>query len=166
MDKDWSKEESLKYLQEKVKAVRTAMLTTYTKEEGFHSMPMGTADIDEEGSIWFFTNKYSHKAEEISADNAVAVTYTDVHDHTYISIKGNAALVTDKEKMKALWNPFVKAFFPEGLDDPKLVLLKISLTDAEYWDSSSSSVVVLYNILKAAMTGTKYDEGKHGKIDL
>jgi general stress protein 26 len=56
--------------------------------------------------------------------------------------------------------------FPEGLDDPKLTLIKLQPTDAEYWDSNSSSMVVLFNMLKAALTGKQYDEGKHGTIDL
>ena len=165
MNKDWSKEESIRFLKEKVEHIRTAMLTTYTKD-GFHSRPMGTAQIDNDENIWFFTNEYSGKAKEISTENAVSVTYTDVHHHTYISILGNAELVEDKDKMKELWNPFVKAFFPKGLEDPQLVLLKVAMTDAEYWDSSSSSIVVLFNMLKAAVTSTEYDEGHHGKIDL
>jgi general stress protein 26 len=163
---DWSKEESLQYLRDKVKEVKTAMLTTYSEDKGFHSRPMGTADIDDDGNIWFFTDEFSTKANEISIENTVSLTYADTHNHTYLSINGDAELVDDREKMKALWNPFVKAFFPKGVDDPKLILLKITPADAEYWDSSSSSMVVLFNILKAAVTGTQYDEGKHGKITL
>jgi general stress protein 26 len=162
---DWSREESLQFLQEKIKHVRTGMLTTYS-DKGFHSRPMGTADVDAEGNVWFFTNEYSEKANEISADNAVSVTYADPHHHTFISIRGKGELVDDKTKIKELWNPFVQAFFPKGVDDPKLTLLKITPADVEYWDSSSSSMVVLFNMLKAVVTGTQYDEGKHGKIDL
>ncbi len=166
MSSDWSKTESLKYLQDKVNEVRTAMLTTYNEEKGFNSRPMGTADIDDEGNIWFFTNEYSPKVSEISVENTVSLTYSDVKAHTYLSIVAEASLVDDKAKMKELWNPFIEAFFPEGLDDPKLTLLKIAPTDAEYWDSSSSSMVVLFNMLKARLTGKQYDEGKHGKIEL
>ena len=122
--------------------------------------------VDDEGNIWFFTNEYSPKASEISVENTVSLTYSDVKAHTYLSIVAEAALVDDKVKMKELWNPFIKAFFPEGLDDPQLTLLKIVPTDAEYWDSSSSSMVVLFNMLKAALNGKQYDEGKHGKIEL
>jgi general stress protein 26 len=164
--KNWSKEESLEYLNNKIKEVRTGMLTTFNHDKGLHSRPMGTADVDEDGNIWFFTNEYSSKAIEISLENHVSLTYTDTHNHTYLSILGEASLVDDKAKMKELWNPFVKAFFPEGLDDPKLSLLMVKPTDAEYWDSSSSSIVVLFNMLKAAVTSTQYDEGKHGKIVL
>ena len=163
---DWAKTESLKFFQDKIKEVRTAMLTTYNAEKGFNSRPMGTADVDAEGNIWFFTNEYSAKASEVSVENTVSLTYSDPGNHTYLSIVAEASLVDDKAKMKELWNPFIKAFFPEGLDDPKLTLLKVTPTDAEYWDSSSSSMVVLFNMLKAAVSGKHYDEGNHGKIDL
>lgn len=163
---NWSKTESLKYLQDKVKEVKTAMLTTYSAEKGFSSRPMGTADIDDNGDIWFFTNEYSPKVSEISVENTVSLTYSDVANHTYLSIVAEASVVDDKAKMKELWNPFIQAFFPEGIDDPKLTLLKVSPTDAEYWDSSSSSMVVLFNMLKAVVTGKQYDEGKHGDIAL
>lgn len=163
---DWSKQESLKYLKDKIEGIRTAMLTTYNDDSGFHSRPMGTADVDEEGNIWFFTNNFSAKTDEVEVKHSISLTYTDISNHTYISIAGQALLVDDKAKMKELWNPFVKAFFPKGLDDQKLILIKVEPTDAEYWDSSSSSMVLLFNILKAVVTGKQYDEGTHGKIDL
>ncbi|MBK0379459.1 pyridoxamine 5'-phosphate oxidase family protein [Mucilaginibacter segetis] len=163
---NWSKTESLKYLKDEINEVKTAMLTTYSSEKGFNSRPMGTADVDDAGNIWFFTNEYSPKVSEISVENTVSLTYSDISNNSYLSIVAEAEIVDDKEKMKQLWNPFVKAFFPKGLDDPKLTLLKVTPTDAEYWDSNSSSMVVLFNLLKAAVTGREYDEGKHGKIDL
>ncbi|HEK21262.1 MULTISPECIES: pyridoxamine 5'-phosphate oxidase family protein [unclassified Mucilaginibacter] len=166
MSSDWSRTEGLEYLKDKVKEIKTAMLTTYTEEKGFHSRPMGTADIDDEGNIWFFTNEYSPKVSEISMENTVSLTYSDVKNHTYLSIVATAQVVDDKEKMKELWNPFIQTFFPQGLDDPKLTLLKVIPNDAEYWDSSSSRMVVLFNMLKATLTGKQYDEGKHGKVAL
>jgi general stress protein 26 len=158
--------ESLKYFRDEINEVKTAMLTTYNPDKGFSSRPMGTADVDDEGNIWFFTSEHSEKASEISVENTISLTYSDPKNHTYLSIMGEAEFVDDKAKMKELWNPFVKAFFPEGLNDPKLILLKIIPTDAEYWDSSSSSMVVLFNMLKAVVSGKRYDEGKHGKIAL
>jgi general stress protein 26 len=160
------KEEHVHFLKLKVDNIRTAMLTTFTKVRGFHCRPMGTAEIDANGDIWFFTNEYSAKAKEISADNKVNVTYSDSGTNTYLSIKGHAHLIDDKDKMKALWNPYIQAFFPDGLGDPKLILLKVETSDMEYWDSSSSKIVVLFNMLKANLLGKQYDEEEHGKIKL
>jgi len=160
------KEEHVQFLKQKVDNIRTAMLTTFTQAKGFHCRPMGTADVDANGDIWFFTNEYSSKAKEVSIDNKVNITYADSGTNTYLSIKGKAQLIDDKEKMKALWNPFVSAFFPDGIDDPKLILLKVETSDMEYWDSSSSKIVVLFNMLKANLLGKQYDEGEHGKLKL
>jgi general stress protein 26 len=160
------KEEHVHFLKQKVNNIRTAMLTTFTKTRGFHCRPMGTAEIDRNGDIWFFTNEYSAKAKEISADNKVNVTYSDSGTNTYLSIKGHAHLIEDKEKMKQLWNPYIQAFFPDGLGDPKLILLKVETSDLEYWDSGSSKIVVLFNMLKANLLGKQYDEEEHGKIKL
>ncbi len=147
---NWSKEESLQYLQEKFHAVKTAMLTTFHPDAGFRTRPIGTADVDGEGNIWFFTNEFLPLAGEISVDNTVSLTYSNPHHHTYLSIQGEASLVDDKSRMEMLWNPFIKTFFPRGFDDPKLILLKINPFKAEYWDHGSSSSIVLFNIGKAA----------------
>jgi len=161
-----NKEEHVHFLRGKVENIRTAMLTTFTASKGFHCRPMGTAEIDQNADIWFFTNEYSAKAKEISIDNKVHVSYADSGTNTYLSIKGHARLINDKEKMKKLWTPFIQAFFPEGLDDPKLTLLKVETSDLEYWDASSSKIIVLFNMLKANLLGKQYDEGEHGKMKL
>lgn len=161
-----TKEEHVHFLKQKVGNIRTAMLTTFNTSKGFHCRPMGTAEIDANGDIWFFTNEYSAKAKEISTDNKVHVSYADSGTNTYLSIKGHAHLVDDKEKMKALWSSYIQPFFPEGLDDPKLILLKVVTSDLEYWDNSTSKIVVLFNMLKNNLLGKQYDEAEHGKIKL
>ncbi|MGI4022078.1 MAG: pyridoxamine 5'-phosphate oxidase family protein [Janthinobacterium lividum] len=161
-----SKSEQIKFLKDKIEDVRIAMLVTVNANHEIHSRPMGTAKVDEDGNIWFFTNEYSSKVDEVSHENKVVVTYSNPGNSTYLSIKGTAALVDDKEKMKEYWNPIIKAFFPNGLDDPKLTLLKIDTQEAEYWDSNSSKMVVGFQMLKAIVTGGRYDQGDHGKIQL
>ncbi len=161
-----SKTEQIKFLKDKIEDVRIAMLVTVNANHEIHSRPMGTADLDEEGNIWFFTNEYSSKVDEISHENKVVVTYSNPSNNTYLSIKGTASLVDDREKMKKLWNPIIKAFFPDGIDDPKLTLLKVDTQEAEYWDSNSSKMVVGFQMLKAVITGERYDQGDHGKIQL
>jgi len=161
-----SKAEQIKFLKDKVEDVRIAMLVTVNANHEIHSRPMGTAKLDEEGNIWFFTNEYSSKVDEISHENKVVVTYSNPSNNTYLSIKGTASIVDDRGKMKKLWNPIIKAFFPDGIDDPKLTLLKVDTEEAEYWDSNSSKMVVGFQMLKAAITGERYDQGDHGKIQL
>lgn len=160
------KSDQIKFLKDKIEDVRIAMLVTVNANHEIHSRPMGTAEVDEEGNIWFFTNEFSPKVSEISHENKVVLAYSNPSNNTYLSIKGTASLVDDKEKMKKLWNPIIKAFFPDGIDDPKLTLLKIDTEEAEYWDSNSSKMVVGFQMLKAVITGGRYNQGDHGKIEL
>ncbi len=164
-EKDLKKLETIGFLRDKIDSIKSGMLTTFTTEKGFKSRPMGTADFDIQGNIWFFTDEYSSKVEEISHENKVSLTYADPGNNFYLSLKGIASLVDDRERMRVLWNPFVESYFPAGIDDPRLILLKIDPTEAEYWDSSSSKLVQLFQIVKAAATGEK-PSGKHDVVEL
>jgi general stress protein 26 len=59
----------------------------------------------------------------------------------------------------------LKAWFPEGLDDPHLCLLKVSVEQAEYWDAPSSKLVEIFGFVKALATGTEADYGENKKIN-
>ncbi len=67
--------------------------------------------------------------------------------------------------MEELWNPILKAWFPKGLDDPNITLLKVSVESAEYWDSTSSTIVQVAGFIKAIVTGTNADGGENEKIN-
>ncbi len=158
-------QENLKKIKELVEEVKIAMLCT-TNENKFRSRPMSTAQFDDNGNIWFFTNEYSGKADEIDENHQVCLAYSSPSKNTYVSITGTATVVTDWAKIKELYNPAIKAWFPEGLDDPRLALLKIKPEEAEYWDSSSSKMVMLFGMAKAIVKGEKFDAGDHGRVNL
>jgi len=158
-------QESLKKLKELVDEVRIAMLCT-SQDDHLRSRPMSTAQFDDEGNLWFFTNEHSGKADELAHNHQICLAYSSPSKNSYISISGDARIVNDWAKMKELYNPAIKAWFPQGLDDPNLALLKVTPFQAEYWDSSSSKMVTLFQMAKAIVTGEKYNEGQHGKIEL
>lgn len=159
-------EKNIKKLKEMVEDVRICMFNTISLEGEMGSRPMATAKIDDDGSIWFFTNEYSPKSKEISKENKVLLAYSDPSDNTYVTVKGKASFVDDRDKKKEFWSPFVKAWFPDGVDDPKLILIKVEADEVEYWDSSASRLVVLFSTLKAIVTGDQPDVGKHDKIKI
>jgi general stress protein 26 len=57
-----------------------------------------------------------------------------------------------------------KAWFPEGEDDPAITVLKVDVTEAQYWKASSSKIVMGIKYLAAAVTGGKVDVGEQGKV--
>jgi len=154
-------------LVEMVKDVRICMLITNEKNaDNISGRPMGISKIDEDGTMWFFTKASSYKVDEIEESKKVSIAITNESSNNYLMIHGTATLVNDKTKMKELWSAIMKAWFPLGLDDPDMTLIKVTPNEVNYWDSSSSKMVVLFNMLKAIVTGKEYSEGEHGKIDL
>lgn len=159
-------EKNIEKLKDMVEDVRICMFNTVSLEDEMGSRPMATAKIEDDGSIWFFTSEYSPKSKEISKENNVLLAYSDPSKNTYVTVKGKASFVDDREKKKEYWSPFVKAWFPDGVDDPKLILIKVDAEEVEYWDSSSSKLVVLFSTLKAIVTGDQPDVGKHDKMKI
>ena len=154
---------SLEQLKGLLGGIDFTMLTTVADGK-LHSRPMSTQELDENGDLWFFTNDDSRKIDEVNGDNRVNAAYSDPDNNTYVSVFGTAKVVKDRAKMEELWNPIHKAWFPEGLDDPHICLLQISVEEAEYWDAPSSKFVQIAGFVKALVTGTEADYGDHGTI--
>jgi general stress protein 26 len=157
-------DKNIEILKDKIQEIRICMFTTLTTDNNFSSRPMATAKVEDDGSIWFFTNEYSLKSKEISKENKVSLGYSNPSNNTYIYVNGSAELVDDQTLKEAYFSVPVKAWFPKGLEDPALILIKVTPEAAEYWDSNSSKMIVAFNMLKAIVTGNQYDEGAHDKI--
>lgn len=160
-----TKQESIEKLRGLIKNIDMAMLTTLDNGV-LRSRPMSTQEMEPNGELWFFTSRSTHKAEEIARDNRVNVSYASGKS-TFVSVSGTASLVNDREKIDELWNPSHKLWFPNGKDDPDLVLLKVDVEQAEYWDFPSGTLVHLYSSLKSMVTGAAPDDsGDSQKLTL
>lgn len=153
-------------LADKIKSVRFAMLTTIDEHQHLISRPMTKQDLDGEGNLWFFTSSTTDLSENIAVRPQVNVAFSEPDDHLYVSVSGRAERVLDPAKIKELWNAGAQAWFPNGPDDPQVLLIKVVPHAAEYWNSSGSGMVQLFKMAKAVLTGTTPDGGEHGKIPL
>jgi general stress protein 26 len=127
---------------------------------------MGTQQVEFDGDLWFFTGASTPKAQEIEKDRNVNVSYAEPKANKYVSVSGLATVVHDRQKAQELWNPLFKTWFPKGLDDPNLALLKVTVTQAEYWDAPSSSFVSLAGFVKVLATGHLPEIGENKKLEL
>ena len=162
-----SRQDVIKKLGELIKATKVGMLTTVADEEGtLRSRPMATQHVEFDGDLWFLTSIDSPIASEIEKDHRVNVSYADLGENRYISVSGTARVMRDQKKIKALWSPWYKAWFPKGADDPSIALLRVQVDSAEYWDGPSSTIVQLAGFVKALATGEPFKGGEHEKISL
>jgi general stress protein 26 len=151
---------------ELVKGIKYAMLTTRSNDGHLRSRPMYTQDAEFEGEIWFFTDGSSGKVDEIHQYPEVNVAYSKPESNTFLSVTGRAEVVKDKQKIHEYWNPSLKIFFPDGPDDPDLVLLRIAVEEAEYWTGERNPVLRLANFAKAFVTKNPDNLGEQGRIEV
>ncbi len=153
-------EVNIRKLATMIRGIKVAMLTTTGPDGTLRSRPMASQEADFDGTLWFFTHASCEKTSEILQNPQVNASYVSTEEHHYVSLTGHASVVQDREKMQELWCPVYRAWFPRGLDDPELALLRVDVERAEYWDMLSSSMVNLLELDRAATPREViYDDG-------
>jgi general stress protein 26 len=115
--------------------IEIAMLTTREADGRLHSRPLRTLQMDAAGALWFITSISSPKIGELDAHRRVTLSYCRPTRDTYVSVSGVTQILRDLTQARALWNSSLLPWVPEGVEDPELVLLKVTVEEAEYWDA-------------------------------
>ena len=164
-DRDYSLDDLWSLIED----VRFAMLCTRDAEGGLRSRPMTTLrrrDADER-DIWFFTANDAPPAQDIERDGTVNLAYASPSKDLYVSVGGQASIVTDRALMRELWTPMAKAWFPDGPEAPDLRLVQVRIEQADYWDIKESKPTQVFLMAKAALTGDRPDDlGRHGSVSV
>jgi general stress protein 26 len=138
------------------------MFCTYHQDK-LYSRPMSTQKVDDEGNVWFLSDKDSIKNEHIALNNKVELIYAHGHDK-FLSLHGTATILYDKQKIKELWVPIAKIWFTEGADDPRISVIKVSCDDGYYWDTRHGRMIEMIKMATAFVTGTTMDDGIEGTL--
>jgi general stress protein 26 len=139
------------HLYDLLKEFDTAMVVTHRGPE-MHARPMAVAQVRPDADLYFATSIESPKVREIEDDPRVAVLFQS--GSRFAAVQGTAAIVTDKALIDRLWSGSWRLWFPGGKDDPKLCLVRVDATSAEYWDrSGAEGVRFLFEGLKAVAQG-------------
>ncbi len=151
----------------KIKDVRFGMFTTLDRSNVLTSRPLTAQQIDNEGNMWFFTSDEAAFTQDLAQHPQVNVSFSNPDEQVYLSVTGQAYLLKDRGKARELWTPLVKTWFPGGLDDPHLSLIRMRIQSAEYWDAKASKMKQLVQLAKNALTGrAPLEMGKHTTICL
>jgi general stress protein 26 len=162
--KDLSGKEAINKIKELVKAADICLFTTNLTKLPLATRPMSTQEVDDDGSLWFFSQRSSNKESDIHRDNRVQLFYYNKGNSEYLSIFGEATLLHDRQQIERLWSPMVKTWFTEGKDDPELELIKVRPLEAYYWDTQHNKMVAGFKILAGAVIGKPMDDGVEGKM--
>jgi general stress protein 26 len=146
-------------------STRVCMLISDEQDEEYLSgRPMAISDVDEKGNIWFFTKERFHWVDELEDNKTISLAVINETDNTYLMVHGSVHLTDDQEKMKELWKPTMKAWYPKGLEEPDIILLKVEPEDVHYWDDESNNMIVLFKIIKSILKEEEYSEGEKGEM--
>lgn len=144
------------------------MVATMAENGTIHARPMAVADIDAEGNLWFATMEQSEKTDEAQVDARALVTGQS--KGAYVSLSGTVEVRHDRERIEALWKDSWKAWFPEGKDDPDLVLMCVRPEIGEYWDQrGAKGVRYLFETARAIVQGDRAREvgpEQHAKVTM
>ncbi len=155
-----------RHLVDLLKGFSTAMMITTSGDRSMHARPMAIAEIGEDGGLYFATSLDSAKLRDIAINPDVTLIMQD--GSVYVSLQGTAELSTDPALIDRLWSEAWKVWFPEGKEDPSLVIMKIDPTDAEYWDNSGlEGVSYAMTALKAYIKGerpSETDAAQHARV--
>lgn len=167
MEKNLQNEQALEKLKSLVKDINICMFITNTRDDAqTHTRPMATVDVEDDGTLWFYTDIRSIKVEEVEAQHGVHLVYAHPGKSSYLDVWGTATVVRDKQLIKDKWTPMVKAYFSEGAEDPHLALLKVKPEDCYYWDVETGKMVYFLKAAASIVTGERLAKGAQGSLDV
>ncbi len=138
-------------LSELIRGMEIATLTTMSPDNSLHSCPMAAHGVEPPGVLWFLSGSNTDKVEAVKTIQRVNVCFADHVAQRYVSVSGFCELVRDHVKAQELWQDSYKSWFPGGLEDANLVLMKVGVQQAEYWSATEGRMVELVGFNKPAI---------------
>lgn len=166
MEKNLDNAEALKKFKRLVEDIDTCMFITNSLDNLNRTRPMATIEVEDDGTLWFYTDIRSIKVEEVSNQHNVHLVYAHPGKSSYLNVWGKADVLTDRQQIVDKWSPIVKAWFPDGINDPNLALLKVQPYEAYYWEAESGKMVEFLKIAASVVTGKRLAEGAEGSLNI
>ena len=164
--KNLSHQEAINKFKDLVKHESTCLFTTRLTQVPLTTRPMGVQKVCDQGNFWFLSPRDSDKNREIAADPRVQLFISNTSNYEFLSVYGKATISRDQQKIDEFWNDILKAWFPEGKNDPNISVIKVAPEEGFYWDTKDGKLVSMIKILASAVSGKTLQEGVEGTISV
>lgn len=164
--KDLGRQKAQDKMKEMAEDAKLCMFVTAFNHAPFHVRPMAVQEVEEDGHVWFFSGADTQKNADIRLDNRVQLIFSNRPSSEFMSLYGTAEIVKDKQKAKDLWNVFLTTWFPGGVDDPNLTMIRFTPSEGHYWDTKNNKMVQSIKIAIGAIRGKMMDDGVEGEMKL
>jgi general stress protein 26 len=140
---------TMEELSKKLGKIDFCMFNTNGESGRINSRPMSNnGDFEYDGDSWFFSYEDTRKISEIRRDSGVTLTFTAPPSllgkpGIFIAVDGEASLVTDKAQFEAHWVKDLDRWFPDGIDTPGIVVIRVSARAIDYWDGEANGRIDL-----------------------
>lgn len=158
---------AVKKIQELVKEAKTCFFCTNIKTGlPFSTRPMSVQKVDDDGKLWFLSANDSHKNAELKSDPFVHLLFQGSSYSEFLNIYGIATVSEDPDLIEELWEPVLKTWFTEGVDDPRISVICIEPTQGYYWDNKHGNAVAFAKQLIGAALGKTLDDSIEGPLEI
>jgi general stress protein 26 len=159
-----TREHAAEALRPLIDGIPVAMVTTVAADGALRCRPMLLTRLESDATLVFLTHVSSQKTDEVQHDARVNVAFQSDKGDRYVSVSGTATVAHDVPRMRDLWNPTYRAWFPSGVDDPDGAVMTVRVDYVDYWDVPSSRLVRVWGAVKALATGEVVESGDSGRI--
>jgi general stress protein 26 len=128
--------------------------------------PMSVQRVDSDGTIWFLSASDSHKNDELVRDPRVRLYFQGSTHSDFLYLDGTADVSTNKAMIKELWEPICKTWFTEGVDDPRITVIRFVPTGGYYWDTKHGNAVAGVKMMIGAAIGKTLDDSIEGRLSV
>src|ERR1700712_1901030 len=97
--------------------------TSLNKGRAFQTRPMSIQKIDDEGCIWFLSAPDSELNAQLKEDSQAQLLFRGSAHAGFLNLYGAAGISRNKAMIDALWEPFIKTWFTEGKEDPRITVI-------------------------------------------
>ena len=162
---DLNGSEAVDQIREVVKKAKTCFLRTAVPTGDSSGVrPMSVREVDDEGSLWFLSADDSHTNREIGQNTSVELFFQGSPHSDFLHLIGHATISRDKARIQELWEPVLKTWFTEGVDDPRITVIKFTPREGYYWDNKHGNLVAGIKMMVGAMIGKTLDDSIEGKV--
>lgn len=130
----------------------------------FVARPMSVQQVDEGGNLWFLSAEDSQKNGQIENNASVQLLFQGSAHAAFALVNGRAVVSRDKEKIAELWEPILKTWFTDGIDDPRITAIQVSPEEGYYWDTKHGKMVAFAKMVVGAASGRTMDDSVEGRL--
>ena len=161
----------LEKLYSAIESIDTAMMVTRRVNGHLRARAMANQKRAGGADLWFVTREASAKLVDIEHDPHINLSYYRDSNREWVSVSGVAQISRDRNKVRELYQPDWKIWFAtEGdplhgtADDPRMVLIGVTVHAAEFLEVNKPRPVLLFEIVKGFITGEEPEFGEMHRV--